>query len=335
MKELGVSVYCTVYNHEKYLRQCLDSLLHQETDFRYSIIVHDDASTDDSAAIVREYAELYPDIIIPICQEENQTRRCNVVASFIEPLVTGKYVAICEGDDYWCRTDKLQKQFDVMERNPECALCLHRTIEVNEGGEETGREYPLRVFDTGFVDATELIDTIDDRRLFHTSSFFMRASVWHDYMLNPPSYKRIFPVGDVPIILYFGSRYQVYQINEAMSCYRRGSPNSWSSMVRYQNNWDVLAKHHERMFKALRLFDNENMQFHDIMLPPVSNQLYANCVLTGKMRLFFKKENIPYFHYLPLLKKLSVVCGVIFPSLLKKVYVDHLLRFFGEERSFW
>ena len=335
MDEIGVSVYCLVYNHAKYIRECLESIVHQETSFRFNVIVHDDASTDGSGEIIKEFADLYPDIIIPIIQTENQHQKGRGIVKQIEPLVTGKYVAVCEGDDYWCSTAKLQKQFDIMEQNPTCGLCLHRTMEVTEDGKETGREFPCRVFETGFLPGEELIDTIDESRLFHTSAFFMRGCYWHDYIVNPPDYRSGSPVGDVPIMLYFGSKYPVYQINEVLSCYRRGAPSSWSNRIRYQNNWDNLAKHHQGMLTMFLRFDKGNKEFHKVMRQPISKQLYANCALTGKMRLFLKKEYLEYFNTLAVKKRLSVIFGILFPSLLKKMYVSHLVRFINQERAFW
>ncbi len=120
-----VSIRCLVYNHEPYLRQCLDGFVMQKTDFPFEAIVHDDASTDGSAAIIREYAGKYPDIIKPIFETENQYSKhdgslARVMDAAIHP--DSKYVAWCEGDDYWIDPYKLKKQVDVMESNPEIGL---------------------------------------------------------------------------------------------------------------------------------------------------------------------------------------------------------------------
>ena len=129
-KKYLVAIRCTVYNHEPYLRQCLDGFVMQKTNFPFVAIVHDDASTDNSAAIIREYAEKYPDIIKPIYETENQWHKQDGSLRRImyEALnATGcKYIAMCEGDDYWTDPLKLQKQVDYMESHPECSLCFHR-----------------------------------------------------------------------------------------------------------------------------------------------------------------------------------------------------------------
>jgi len=95
-----VTIECITYNHAPYIRQALDSFLMQETNFRYEVVIHDDASTDGTQDIIREYQEAYPDIIFPILQKENQYSKHVDLDKFIAPLRRGRYVALCEGDDY-------------------------------------------------------------------------------------------------------------------------------------------------------------------------------------------------------------------------------------------
>ena len=126
MKPL-VAIHCLVYNHEPYLRDCFEGFVMQQTNFPFVAIVHDDASTDGSAAIIREYEEKYPDIIKPIYETENQWRKpdgslTRIMNTAIE--ATGaKYVAMCEGDDYWTDPLKLQKQVDILEADESLMLC--------------------------------------------------------------------------------------------------------------------------------------------------------------------------------------------------------------------
>ena len=125
MKPL-LSIACITYNHAKFIRQALDNFLMQKTNFPFEIIIHDDASTDGTADIIREYEAKYPDIIKPIYQKENQWQKgVSISRTFQFPRIKGKYVAMCEGDDYWCDEYKLQKQVDFMEAHPDYALCYH------------------------------------------------------------------------------------------------------------------------------------------------------------------------------------------------------------------
>ena len=121
-----VSIRCLVYNHEPYLRQCLDGFVMQKTNFPFEAIVHDDASTDGSAAIIREYAEKYPAIIKPIFETENQYRK-GIINKIMDAAMhpESKYLAICEGDDYWTDPNKLQLQVDFLESHPDYFMTCH------------------------------------------------------------------------------------------------------------------------------------------------------------------------------------------------------------------
>lgn len=123
-KEILVSIRCTTYNHAQYIRQCLDGFVMQKTNFPFEAIVHDDASTDGTDKIILEYAEKYPNIIIPVLEEENQYSKGNgSVTRIVESYMRGKYIAFCEGDDYWTDPYKLQKQVDFLEAHPDYGLC--------------------------------------------------------------------------------------------------------------------------------------------------------------------------------------------------------------------
>jgi glycosyltransferase involved in cell wall biosynthesis len=123
-----VSIRCMVYNHEPYLRQCLDGFVMQQTSFPFEAIVHDDASTDGSAAIILEYAERYPDIIKPIIETENQySKEDGTIRRILDAAMhpDSKYIALCEGDDYWTDPQKLQIQVSFLEQHPDYSLAAH------------------------------------------------------------------------------------------------------------------------------------------------------------------------------------------------------------------
>lgn len=122
-RQLMVSIRCLVYNHEPYIRQCLDGFVMQKTNFRFEAIVHDDASTDGTATIIHEYVKKYPDIIKPIYEKENQySKHDGSLKKVVDARMQGKYVALCEGDDYWIDPLKLQKEYDYLEAHPNKAL---------------------------------------------------------------------------------------------------------------------------------------------------------------------------------------------------------------------
>lgn len=143
-QSITVSVIMLCFNHERYIRQALQSILDQNTDFSYEIIVHDDASTDGSAGIIREFEAKYPHILRPIYQTENQyRRRVGIRRTFVDPRIRGKYIAFCEGDDYWTDPDKLQKQVDFLEAHPEYSAVTHNCSFVDRDGNPTENIYPV------------------------------------------------------------------------------------------------------------------------------------------------------------------------------------------------
>lgn len=130
-----VSVVCDVYNHEPYLRQCFDGFVMQKTNFKFEVLVHDDASTDKSAEIIIEYTNKYPDIFKPIIQKENQySKGVDIWKIYQFPRVKGKYVAFCEGDDYWIDPLKLQKQVTAIESDSKNTMVYTAFSTVDETG---------------------------------------------------------------------------------------------------------------------------------------------------------------------------------------------------------
>jgi len=133
MRKPLVSICCLVYNHEKYIRECLEGFVIQNTDFNIEFLIHDDASTDGTANIIREYEKKYPELIKPIYQTENQySKGVRPTFAFNIPRAQGKYIAMCEGDDYWTDPLKLQKQVDFLEANPDYIMCFTNVNDVDE-----------------------------------------------------------------------------------------------------------------------------------------------------------------------------------------------------------
>lgn len=128
-----LSIDSITYNHEKYIAKAIEGFLMQETDFPFEILINEDCSTDNTASIIKEFEKNYPNIIKPIYQKENQYSK-GVEQDFNFPRAKGKYIALCEGDDYWTDPLKLQKQVDFLEKNDEYILSYHKTRKVNEEG---------------------------------------------------------------------------------------------------------------------------------------------------------------------------------------------------------
>lgn len=138
--EIQVSVCVVTYNQEKYISECLDSLVNQKTDFKFEIIVGEDCSTDSTRDIIKQYAEKYPNLIVPLLYEKNVGAVENVKQVYKK--AQGKYIAHMDGDDMGL-PGKLQKQFDVLEANPDCIMCVHNMKIVGANSQVTKQTYPM------------------------------------------------------------------------------------------------------------------------------------------------------------------------------------------------
>ena len=128
-----VSISCATYLHENFIRDAIEGFLMQQTNFKIEILIHDDASSDKTAEIVREYEYKYPQLIIATYQIENQFKKNPKTSKYVTPPERkGKYIALCEGDDYWTDPLKLQKQVDFLETYGEYVMCFHKAIIRNE-----------------------------------------------------------------------------------------------------------------------------------------------------------------------------------------------------------
>jgi len=222
-----VSVLCHCYNHEPYIRQTLESILAQKTDFSIEIIVHDDASSDRSQEIIREICDGHALQVKTILQSRNQFSQGRRPPHFTFSRARGEFIALCEGDDYWIDPYKLQKQVDAMHRYPNLDLCVHPAIRLSM---RTGRQ--RKGFNYGrnerIIDAKEVIAR--HNQFAPTASVLMRSDVAQnlpDWFFYEPGLL----VGDYFIEAIIG-RQGVLYLPDTMSVYRREVPGSYTDRFR-------------------------------------------------------------------------------------------------------
>lgn len=212
-----VSICSITYNHAPYIRQCLDSMLMQKTNFPFEIIINDDCSTDGTTEIIREYAERHPDIIHPIFHEENQYSKGvrGMFVNFVFPKARGKYIAICEGDDYWTDPLKLQKQIDFLEAHPEYTMCFHNAIEHYEFGDNAEH-----VFSTVRDDEYTGIEIYKDWTV-PTASVVFKKEVCSTSIFKQAINNKNFIFTDIIIFLSCATVGKLRGMSDVMSVYRR------------------------------------------------------------------------------------------------------------------
>lgn len=225
-----VSIICNTYNHEKFIAHTLESFLMQKTDFAFEILVHDDASTDSTPDIIRAYVEKYPNIIKPILQTENQTTKgVYVTQAFQFSRAKGKYIAFCEGDDYWIDSNKLQFQVDWLEQHPQDIGCVHKYIVVDED------ENIQNIKTFGYYEKEEryTLKDFEEKELPSQLASLVCRNIFKDQKQGyPESFNAVNLQGDIKIYLYLlahGSIYRLPQIYSAYRFVRKVGGNSWSS----------------------------------------------------------------------------------------------------------
>ena len=232
-----VAVYMLAYNHEKYIRKAIESVLMQKTSFKFKLIIHDDASNDNTQMIIEEYAKKNPDIIIPILQKENkQSKGISVFHEFILPYIKTPYIASCEGDDYWIDEYKLQKQIDFLERHSDFVAVGHNVKFVDDDGCDYLDVVPKEW--TKMPDYEYTIRHANKHYVFAQTASRVYRNFWlnnYDYLVN--LYLKATHVhGDMKISILCVCLGRVWVMKEVMSCYRKSlSNNSYSASSKGQN----------------------------------------------------------------------------------------------------
>ncbi|MBZ9628899.1 glycosyltransferase [Psychroflexus sp. CAK1W] len=229
-----VSVCIQTYQHVNYIEQCLDGILMQKTDFNYEILLGEDASTDGTREICMDYANRFPDKIrLFLHHRENNikiggqpTGRFNFLYNLY--LAQGKYIALCEGDDYWTNPLKLQKQVDFLEGNEEYVMCFHKVVLLSKGEliEDNITKVPK--------DHEMITDLAEKGNYIHTPSVMFKGQ-----NLDFPNEFRLSPIGDFFLYMLLAKNGKIGYINEKMTVYRLGS-GIWSNKTAYERNMKTV-----------------------------------------------------------------------------------------------
>lgn len=240
-----LTILCTAYNHKNFIRQALDGFIMQKTNFPFEVIVHDDASTDGTAEIIKEYQKKYPEIIKPVFQKQNQfSLGKDILIDFMLNKIHSPYVAINEGDDYWTDENKLQKQVDFLDSHPECSMCFHPVKVIWEDNSQ-----PPSIFPTAQFRFHKNILTLEDllkHNFIQTNSVVYR---WHLTKDMWPS-KRILPCDYLWHLIHaqFGL---ISFIPDIMAVYRRHSGGIWTGCCKTDDWFLHCAIPHIRMCKEM------------------------------------------------------------------------------------
>lgn len=217
--EIMVSIICNTYNHEEYIEQAIQGFINQQAEFNFEVLIHDDASTDNTAKIIKKYEDKYPKIIKPIYQKVNQySLDINNIHRIQFPRIKGRYVAFCEGDDFWSDYHKISKQVQALELHPELDLCVH-SAKMYQLGQEIGRIAPKNC--DCIIPVEEMIR--GGGGYVATNSLMLRSHLLEDL----PSFLEIRPI-DYAYQIYAAIRGGALYLNEDMSVYNFMNKGSWT-----------------------------------------------------------------------------------------------------------
>lgn len=251
-----VSVICQTYNHVKYIEKALDSIISQKTDFPFEIVVHDDKSTDGTTEIIKKYEKKYPDLVKALYQSENQmSRGKDPFLCYSLPAAKGRYIALCECDDYWMDDSKLQRQYNAMETHPEVDMCACRAVEVSAQDELVLRDIRPKKGDT-ILTAEEVI--LGGGGYLALASLFFRKNISDSLM----EFEKILQL-DYTWQIKGALRGGIYYLDRKMAAYRKGVEGSWTVRIeRQQKNRAAVTK---QIIEMLHELDKETGVFHTVI----------------------------------------------------------------------
>ena len=242
-----VSILTITFNHELFLRQTLESLLSQKTNFEFEILISDDCSTDQTKKICEEFKEKYPGIVRLILRDRN----IGMMPNFIDAVyqTTGKYIAMCEGDDYWSDESKLQMQVDYLEKNELVMLSSHKSQALYKNifwNYHEIKQYNKRPLHSLFS-----IEDYIVKDFFHTSSIVFRREAINKF---PNWYYNVFG-GDYFLVLMLADKGAIHFVNKVMSVYRQ----NYDSVSHYHSRLEI----YENYLTHFKIFDDYFMILQD------------------------------------------------------------------------
>lgn len=280
-KDYTVMVVALTYNHASYIEDTLRGIVMQKTSFPVVACVLDDCSSDGTADIVRLYEDQYSDLIKGFYFDNNQMSQGNLPYECLLPWLSRvKYIAVCEGDDYWTDPLKLQKQVEFMEKHPECSLSFHNAIEHWEDGRKVDALF-------SHIENREYSGSeIYENWIIPTSSCMFNAAVFYNEEIYKLMNVKDFLFYDIVCFLYCGKYGKLYGLEDTMSVYRRSSQ---SFTLKDESNIHLLLKKIKKCCDHYRAMNIYFESYYGKNLAHISKKNYFTWNLRGllvSLRLF-------------------------------------------------
>ncbi len=254
-----VDVNLITYNHEKFVARAIESVLEQQANFAYRLIIGDDCSTDNTQSIIRGFAQDYPERIQTLLASEHRgLGRPDRIGLQVLRLSTAKYIALLDGDDYWTDPQKLQKQVDALEQDPDSAICFHDVrLFFEDGSREPG---------TSVAPSQKKTFTIEDLLV---GNFMQTCSVMfrNNLIGKVPTWYHESLIGDWPLHVMVAQHGKIRYLDEEMAAYRIHGGGVWSakqSAGRLKESIKVLSKLNRHLrYKYRRLIKTTQCRYYE------------------------------------------------------------------------
>lgn len=306
--DIMVSIICNTYNHEKYIADALEGFVTQKTDFAFEALVHDDASTDKTAEIIREYERRYPDLIKPIYETENQYSKHDGSIRRIQfGRAKGKYIALCEGDDYWTDSLKLQKQFDAMESHPQVDMCASTAKMINGKTERPIKSFP-KINETRILTPEEVI--YGEGGFLATNSLFYRSAINQEI----PEFRKYWPI-DYTAQIHGSLRGGILCLKDEMSVYRMMASGSWSEKLK--GSIDKQMELYNTTQHMLDILNEEtNGKYGDVISRSKKKSEWRMLEATGQNKKMLEKEYKEFLKEAEVKDRIKIYIKARFPWVL-------------------
>lgn len=227
---MKVSVLVMTYNHAQFITQALDSVLMQQVNCEYEVLISEDCSTDGTREIVLDYQKKHPNKIQLLLSEQNLHSNAVVVRGI--RAARGEYIALLDGDDYWVSPDKLQKQIDFLDAHPECSMCFHNATVIHEDGSREPWNWT-----SPHQKEISTFEDIWQGNFIATCSTMFRRGLFGEM---PDWYNSMFPITDWPLHILNAEHGKIGYINEVMGVYRYHKEGFYSPLSQAQKQEETL-----------------------------------------------------------------------------------------------
>ena len=316
-----VSICCITYNHAPYIRQCLDGFIMQKTTFPIEILIHDDASTDGTEEIIREYEVKYPHIIKPLYEVENQwVKGRRGSATFNFPRARGKYIALCEGDDYWTDPLKLQKQVDILENNSEYVL-VHTDIKIlyeRSGKIISTNDKQINSQLSKNISFQELL--LSGKYIIRTATVLFKKSILADSINNNKFlFSNNFLMGDTPL-WYSLSKYGSFKfLSDCTTIYRRHFNSATNGPIKKKLRFNLSM--YELRFYITNNDDSFTEEFKKKIVGKYREKLYEYLLFESRYEPMFKINLDNKSKFNKSIDKLYIIAKYYLLRILYKVFM--------------